>query len=200
MPATATVARSWLSDVATNRRQRRQQTSRHRSSASLTSVPPARRDEPQGHQRPVLRDAGPAVSPLTPPMAASMASQQTILLELFGRPPVAFHRALVDVAGSVTAALWLSHAVELSQQRGTTELDITQEACTDATGLTRREQETARTKLRQAGLIAQTRAGKRLRFTVQLHTLAAKLLAACEGVQVPSSAPARATPAAAQSI
>ncbi|MFX8191763.1 hypothetical protein ABTL14_19710, partial [Acinetobacter baumannii] len=38
---------------------------------------------------------------------------QAAILELFGSAPVAFHRPLVELTGSVTAALWLSNALDL---------------------------------------------------------------------------------------
>ncbi len=46
--------------------------------------------------------------------------EEAVLLDLFGRPPVVFHRCFVDIAGGVGPALWLSHAVALMQAQGTT--------------------------------------------------------------------------------
>ena len=73
-----------------------------------------------------------------------------------------FHRCLVPVTGSVTAALMLSQAI-----RDTEDLDPlaggwfskSQEQWAEATGLSRWEQETARRALRQAGLIEERRIG-----------------------------------------
>ena len=72
-----------------------------------------------------------------------------LLLEVFDLP-VTFHRCLVPITGGVTAALMLSQAI-----RATEDLDSeacgwftrSQEQWSEETGLTRREQETARRSL-----------------------------------------------------
>ncbi len=40
-----------------------------------------------------------------------VTAAEAVMLELFGREPIAFHRVYVDITKSVTAALWLSNAV-----------------------------------------------------------------------------------------
>ena len=71
---------------------------------------------------------------------------ENLLLDVFD-PPVSFHRCLVPVTGSVTAALMLSHAIWSSQA---SEADAdgwfvkSREEWGDETGLSRWEQETAR--------------------------------------------------------
>jgi hypothetical protein len=71
------------------------------------------------------------------------------LLELFDRP-IAFHRVLVTITGSVNAALMLSQAIYWSRRTRDPQRWFykTIEAWEAETGLTRREQETARKKLK----------------------------------------------------
>jgi hypothetical protein len=78
-----------------------------------------------------------------------------VLAELLG-PSVAFHRTLVDVAGSVHAGLMLSRALHMTRLQSRRRLDhwIASSAARwfEEFGLTRREQETARRDLVRAGL------------------------------------------------
>lgn len=102
------------------------------------------------------------------------------LLSLFDRP-IAFHRPLVTITGSITAALMLSQAIYWS--RRTTDDDgwfyKTLAEWEEETGMTRREQETARAKLRELGFIEEERRGMpaRLYYRVNegaiLHALSA---------------------------
>jgi hypothetical protein len=118
----------------------------------------------------------PGTSQAIPPLAA----QEAVLLELFGRQPVAFHRAFVDVTGSVTAALWLSHAIGLAQQAdASAPFQLSQDDCNAATGLSRREQETARARLRAAGLMSETRQGRQIGYRLDFQALATQLLLVC---------------------
>jgi hypothetical protein len=84
-----------------------------------------------------------------------------LLLQVFDLP-VSFHRCLVPITGSVTAALMLSQAIWTSQEL---EPDCggwfckSQEEWTEETGLSRWEQETARRVLREAGFLDERRAG-----------------------------------------
>lgn len=112
--------------------------------------------------------------------APEMTPQEAVVLELFGRPPVAFHRVFVAVTGSVTAALWLSHAIGLAKQAGGDIFAMSQDECCEATGLSRREQETARARLRAAGLVAEARLGRLVGYRVDFQAIAARLLACCE--------------------
>lgn len=82
-----------------------------------------------------------------------------MLLHVF-EPPITFHRCLIPVTGSVTAALLLSQAI-----RGSEDLEpqahgwflSSQDQWTEETGLTRWGQVTARRVLRQAGLLQERR-------------------------------------------
>lgn len=129
--------------------------------------------------------------------APEMTPQEAVVLELFGRAPVAFHRVFVAMTGSVTAALWLSHAIGLAKKAGGDLFAMSQEECCEATGLSRREQETARARLRAAGLVAEARLGRLVGYSVDFQAIAARLLACCErrgGVVLSDGAPV--TPAA----
>lgn len=84
-----------------------------------------------------------------------------LLMQMFDAP-VSFHRCLIPLAGGVTAALMLSHAIGTTQ-----ELDPAQdgwflksrEEWKAQTGLSRWELETARRTLRDAGFLQERRAG-----------------------------------------
>ena len=88
--------------------------------------------------------------------------QRQLLLDVFDLP-VSFHRSLIPITGSVTAAFLLSHAIWNTQEAeagsfGAPETDIidgwfamSQDQWSRQTGLSRWEQETARRLLRQAG-------------------------------------------------
>ena len=102
--------------------------------------------------------AGATVSCAVPPVDAMNTE---LLLQLFD-VPVSFHRCLIPLAGGVTAALMLSHAIATAQ-----ELDPSQEGWflksreqwKAETGLSRWELETARRALREAGFVQERRAG-----------------------------------------
>lgn len=99
---------------------------------------------------------------------------QAAILELFGSAPVAFHRPLVELTGSVTAALWLSNALDLVRvdpSNRSDSFEMSKEECERHTGLTRREQETARLKLRELGIISEQRTRSRILFTLNSATL-----------------------------
>ena len=96
--------------------------------------------------------------------------EHQLLLDIFDLP-VAFHRCLVPICGSVTAALLLSYAIGTTQaaeaghfadlQRDFVDgwFTLSQDQWTRETGLSRWEQETARRLLRQAGLLSERREG-----------------------------------------
>ena len=106
---------------------------------------------------------------MTPASDETMLEHQ-LLLDIFDLP-VSFHRCLVPICGSVTAALLLSHAIGTTQeaeaghfadpQRDIVDgwFTLSQDQWTRETGLSRWEQETARRLLRQAGLLAERREG-----------------------------------------
>jgi hypothetical protein len=175
-----------IADISTNRAQRRSLKQRRRlevvprpnGNKSRAAASATGRAVPQSGTVTPLGMSGLSGSPGSPLLTA----EQAVVLNLFGRPPVAYHRQFVDLAGSVTAALWLSHAIELAQTGGQPDVALTQAACSEATGLTRREQETARAKLRAAGLITERRAGRQVLVHLHLHAIAERLLAVCQAL------------------
>ena len=76
------------------------------------------------------------------------------LLQLLDRP-IAFHRCFVNLTGSVTAALMLSQALYWQQRAKSDDgwWFKTRDDWTEETGMTRREQEGARKKLRNLGIL-----------------------------------------------
>jgi hypothetical protein len=89
--------------------------------------------------------------------------------------PIAFHRALVPVAGSVTAALLLCQAIYWSKRTrdSTGWFYKTQTEWEEETGMSRWEQEGARKLLRQRSLLEEKRAGTpaKLYFRVNINEL-----------------------------
>jgi hypothetical protein len=106
-----------------------------------------------------------------------------IAQELLQRP-IAFHRSFARIGGGVTAGLMLSQAWYWSQRTKNVEKWFykTQEQWESETGLTRREQETARRNLKERGLIEEKLAGvpARLHFRVNVETLFDALLKAAD--------------------
>lgn len=85
----------------------------------------------------------------------------SLLLDAFDSP-VTFHRCLVPITGSVTAALMLSQAIWASQAPGREPnawITISADQWREQTGLSRREEETARRALRAGGFIEERRIG-----------------------------------------
>ncbi len=83
-----------------------------------------------------------------------------LLLELFGQTPIVFNRIYLDITGSVTAALWLAYAVYhvCERQRRPGDWFVRSQAeWFRETGLTRREQENARKRLRFLGILVEER-------------------------------------------
>ncbi|MEI2518088.1 hypothetical protein V8943_17925, partial [Acinetobacter baumannii] len=73
-----------------------------------------------------------------------------------------------------TAALWLSNALDLVRvdpSNRSDSFEMSKEECERHTGLTRREQETARLKLRELGIISEQRTRSRILFTLNSATL-----------------------------
>lgn len=83
-----------------------------------------------------------------------------LLLELFGQTPIVFNRIYLDITGSVTAAMWLAYAVyhvcERQRRPGDWMVRSQAEWCRE-TGLSRREQENARKRLRHLGVLVEKR-------------------------------------------
>ena len=104
-----------------------------------------------------------------------------MVLDLFDEP-IMFRRIYVDLTGSVTAALWLSHLVThhaslnyVDHERQWFERSM--EQITEETGLTRFEQETARRRLRDLSILDERRMGMpaRLQFLIKHERLASLL-------------------------
>ena len=95
------------------------------------------------------------------PSISGLPLATALMLDIFDEP-IVFHRAYVPIAGSITAALFLSYAgyayMDLPEdQEGW--FTRTQTEWDRDTGLTRREQETARRQLRERGLLEERRVG-----------------------------------------
>lgn len=102
------------------------------------------------------------------------------IIELMSRP-IAFNRAFVDLGLGMCGAMMLSQAL---YWRTRTKAPggwfyKSQAEWQDETGMTRREQETARRRLSEAGLLEEKRKGvpARLHFRVNMEALEAALLA-----------------------
>jgi hypothetical protein len=93
--------------------------------------------------------------------------------------PIAFHKVFADIAGSITAGLMLSQAYYWTPR--TRDPDgwfyKTQREWEDETGLTRCEQETARRRLRDKGLVEERLKGipARLYFRVNKKEIVAAI-------------------------
>lgn len=101
------------------------------------------------------------------------------LVDLLDRP-IAFHRPFVVITGSVTAALFLSQAWYWSKRTKDSEgwFYKTQAEWQEETGLSRREQETARKSLISLGFLTEKLSGvpATLHFKVNLETILDKLV------------------------
>ena len=103
----------------------------------------------------------------------------SLVLEVFDLP-ITFHRCLVRVTGSVTAALMLSQAMAWTEDLAS-EVEgwfmRSQGDWAEETGLSRWEQETARRVLRNCGLLEERKMGMpaRLWFRVNRQRLGAAL-------------------------
>ena len=109
---------------------------------------------------------------MTTPAQAPAGITAQLLLDVLDLP-VSFHRCLVPISGSVTAALMLSHAIATTQSIDHTTREWfskSQDQWSDETGLSRWEQQTARRALRAAGLLEEARHGvpAKLWFRVRL--------------------------------
>jgi hypothetical protein len=159
-----------------NRRERRARMGR---SHSLVTAPAAR-PEPW-----LCGTSAPAGDPPLHP-------DQAMLLELFGRPPVVFHRSFVEIAGGVNGALWLSHAMALCQEpgaEGTATFVMSTAQCTEAIGLSLREQDLARKSLRSAGLLFECRRDDVRLYRLDLQRLAGFLQQCGAGRNLPPVVP-----------
>lgn len=101
-----------------------------------------------------------ADSPDSPLLAA--LEQNPELALMVASPPIAFHRAFVDITGSVTAALLLSACLQEQEERGSSAdgwFAASYEMWNLRTGLSRKEQATARKLLRDARLLQERKTG-----------------------------------------
>ncbi len=92
---------------------------------------------------------------------ASPGLTPELVMEIFD-VPITFHRSLVRLTGSVTAALMLSQAIAWTETLAPEAqgwFAKSQGEWSDDTGLSRWEQETARRILRQASLIEEQKLG-----------------------------------------
>jgi hypothetical protein len=121
---------------------------------------------------------------------APLPIEQLTLLELFGQPPVTYHRLLVDVCGSLTAAIWCSLAIALTSEQCAEDLgfEMSADECQERTGMTRREQDTARGKLRELGLLSQQRRRRGMAYRLDMQALDRRIQACVSALypQVPT--------------
>jgi len=103
--------------------------------------------------------------------------------------PIAFHRGLIPIAGSVTAALMLSQAIYWAKR--TTDGDgwfwKTQQEWFEECGLSRKEQESARARLRKTTFWHEVKRGQqgRIYFRVDLIKLLESLASPDEHLEMP---------------
>ena len=99
--------------------------------------------------------------PTQPHSRSGLSLDTALLLDIFDEP-IVFHRSYVPIAGGITAALFLSHAGYAceGQPKAHDGWFVRSQAEWERdTGLTRREQETARRLLRERGLLEERRVG-----------------------------------------
>lgn len=109
------------------------------------------------------------------------------LAMLVAQPPIAFHRVFVDVTGSATAALLLSACIQDQELQACPLGGWNQASAEDwqhLTGLSRKEQATARKILREQGLLEERRAGFPAQFEIRLNydLLAQRMVLAARSV------------------
>jgi predicted mannosyl-3-phosphoglycerate phosphatase (HAD superfamily) len=107
----------------------------------------------------------------TPDFSQELASNEH-LAYLVAQPPIAFHRVFVDVTGSATAALLLSACIQEQEQHACPLGSWNQASAEEwqhLTGLSRKEQVTARKILRDQGLLEERRAGFSAQFEIRLN-------------------------------
>ncbi len=121
-----------------------------------------------------------------PTRIAESAADLSLIWPLLGRH-IAFHRRLVDLTDSVKAALLLSQSLYWTRHGRHVQRDggwffKTAEQWTLETGLSMKEQSTARTVLRELSILTEERRGlpARLYFRVELEALARRLEGAAE--------------------
>lgn len=103
------------------------------------------------------------LAPEHTPTAEGQWMTPGLLLDLFDEP-IMFRRMYVDLTGSVTCALWLSHVVGYQETLRYVDeerlwFELSTEEMTRITGLSRWEQETARRRLRDLSILRERRVG-----------------------------------------
>jgi hypothetical protein len=112
---------------------------------------------------------------------SAMTLSPGMVLDLFDEP-IMFRRIYVDLTGSVTAALWLSHLLSSDESLKYVDtarrwFEIPLDQISETTGLTRFEQESARKRLRDLSILDERRVGMpaKLQFAINHEELARKI-------------------------
>ena len=138
-------------------------------------IPPGLREAVKAAARETAHKKKPVNTSAEP---AQFNMNHALMLEMF-REPITFHPTYVEITGSVTAALMLSYACYTSdrmlndQMQGDLPdfdgwLHKSQDDWTRDTGLSRRELEGARRRLREMGLLQEKRAGAPARLLIKV--------------------------------
>ena len=121
-----------------------------------------------------------------------MSIESSQLLDLLDSP-IAFHRAFISVGAGVTGALMLSQAIywmrSSMKRKPVGWFWKSMEQWEAETGLSRTEQETARRKLRAAGILLEKKEGIpcKIYYSIDLDTLQARLQESCkQGFRFPA--------------
>lgn len=113
----------------------------------------------------------PETGTATTDLGQELASNEQLAF-MVAQPPIAFHRVFVDVTGSATAALLLSACIQEQEQQACPLGSWNSASAEDwqhLTGLSRKEQATARKILRDQGLLEERRAGFPAQFEIRLN-------------------------------
>lgn len=105
-------------------------------------------------------------------LAAELQKNGSLAM-MVAQPPIAFHRVFVDLTGSATAALLLSACLEQQEVPGAMNehgwMEVSAQGWEDRTGLSRKEQATARKTLRDLGLLQEHRTGYPAKFEIRVN-------------------------------
>jgi hypothetical protein len=105
-------------------------------------------------------------------LAAELQKNGSLAM-MVAQPPIAFHRVFVDLTGSATAALLLSACLEQQEVPGAMNehgwMEVSAQGWEDRTGLSRKEQATARKTLRELGLFEEHRTGYPAKFEIRVN-------------------------------
>lgn len=93
--------------------------------------------------------------------ASFQYNQDGALAMMLLQPPIAFHRCFVDITLSVTAALFLSVLIDQEQMMKSAGLEFLYnfEEIQNRSGLSRKEQTTARNRLKELNLLMEFKKG-----------------------------------------